>query len=68
MVQLESKLTCPHCGHWSVEQMPTDSCQYFYVCKGCGEKLKPLAGDCCVYCSYGTVKCPPMQDGFSACC
>jgi hypothetical protein len=35
----------------------------FYVCKGCEEKLKPLPGDCCVFCSYGSVPCPPVQAG-----
>jgi hypothetical protein len=58
----ESVLTCPLCGHQSVEQMPTDACRFFHVCKGCGEKLKPLAGDCCVFCSYGSVPCPPVQE------
>ena len=42
-------------------KVPTDSCRFFYTCKGCGETLKPLPGDCCVFCSYGTVLCPPMQ-------
>lgn len=23
--------------------------------------LRPKAGDCCVFCSYGSVKCPPIQ-------
>ncbi|MHA2389931.1 MAG: GDCCVxC domain-containing (seleno)protein, partial [Candidatus Hodarchaeales archaeon] len=22
----------------------------------------PKQGDCCVFCSYGDVKCPPMQE------
>ena len=52
---------CPKCGYKSVERMPTDACQFFYDCKGCGERLKPVAGDCCVFCSYGTMSCPPMQ-------
>jgi hypothetical protein len=31
--------------------------------------LKPLAGDCCVFCSYGSVPCPPVQqNGKSGCC
>ncbi|HWC94083.1 MAG TPA: GDCCVxC domain-containing (seleno)protein [Pseudolabrys sp.] len=60
-MQLESEITCPHCRHCSLEPMPTDACQFFYVCKGCGAKLKPLPGDCCVFCSYGSVPCPPMQ-------
>jgi hypothetical protein len=41
--------------------MPTDACRFFYDCKGCGERLKPKAGDCCVFCSYGSVPCPPIQ-------
>jgi hypothetical protein len=66
-VILESHITCPHCGHSQVDTMPTDACQWFYDCAGCGKLLEPRAGDCCVYCSYGTVKCPPMQQG-QACC
>jgi hypothetical protein len=57
----ESTLTCPKCGHQATEQMPTDACQFFYDCKGCGARLKPKAGDCCVFCSYGSVPCPPIQ-------
>lgn len=56
-----STLTCPQCGHSSTNTMPTDACQYFYDCKGCGTVLKPLSGDCCVYCSYGDMICPPIQ-------
>jgi len=48
--------------------MPMDACQFFYDCKGCGAILRPLPGDCCVYCSYGDVKCPPIQKGDSCCC
>ncbi|WP_326993616.1 GDCCVxC domain-containing (seleno)protein [Chitinophaga sp. 212800010-3] len=64
---LKSVITCPHCGYKKEETMPTDACQYFYECTSCHERLKPLAGDCCVYCSYGTVKCPPMQQGTCHC-
>lgn len=28
-VILESKLTCPECGHTKLETMPTDACQWF---------------------------------------
>lgn len=61
MENLQSTITCPACGHRETETMPTDACQYFYECKGCGTLLKPKAGDCCVYCSYGSVPCPPVQ-------
>ena len=46
---------------WSDGRMPTNACQFFYDCTGCGRRLKPKPGDCCVFCSYGSVCCPPMQ-------
>lgn len=67
-VILESTITCPSCGHQKQEIMPTDACQYFYECEGCHTRLKPKHGDCCVFCSYGTVKCPPIQMNKSCCC
>jgi hypothetical protein len=54
-------ITCPHCGTAKLEQMPTNACQFFYDCIGCGTRLKPKPGDCCVFCSYGSVRCPPIQ-------
>jgi hypothetical protein len=57
-VQLESVITCPLCGHQAREQMPTDACQFFYVCTGCDERLRPAPGDCCVFCSFGTTAMP----------
>lgn len=66
---LESDVTCPLCGFKKKEIMPTDACQFFYECTNCGELLKPKKGDCCVFCSYGTVKCPPIQEkGSCGCC
>jgi hypothetical protein len=47
--------------------MPTDACQFFYDCKGCGERLKPKLGDGCVFCSYGSVKYRPMQAQSCSC-
>jgi hypothetical protein len=61
-VVLFSTLTCPQCGFAKMETMPTDACQWFYDCSHCGTVLKPLPGDCCVYCSYGTNPCPPIQE------
>lgn len=66
-IQLESEITCPDCEHKKVEDMPTKSCQFFYECENCKKVLKPKEGDCCVYCSYGTVACPPIQENKSCC-
>ena len=50
-----------------METMPTNACVYYYECQGCHALLKPTAGNCCVFCSYGSVKCPPIQQQ-SDCC
>jgi hypothetical protein len=52
-MQIESTITCPECKHQATETMLTDVCQFF--CKGCGMRIKPLTGACCVFCSYGPV-------------
>ncbi|MDQ6952888.1 MAG: GDCCVxC domain-containing (seleno)protein [Mariprofundaceae bacterium] len=41
--------------------MPADACQWFYECESCHAVLKPKHHDCCVFCSYGDVPCPPIQ-------
>lgn len=66
-IELRSTITCPNCGHKKDEIMPADACTYYYECEKCKALLRPLKGDCCVYCSYGTVKCPPMQSS-NPCC
>lgn len=66
-VELKSIITCPECKFQKEESMPEDSCWYFYTCKECGIKLNPLHKDCCVFCSYGSVKCPPIQFNESCC-
>jgi len=72
-MELRSTMTCPHCGHQATETMPTDACQFFYDCQGCEVVLRPKKGDCCVFCSYGSVPCPPIQEagvseGVASCC
>ena len=57
----ESILTCPRCGHTQRETMPADACLVVYDCTACGAVLRPKPGDCCVFCSYGSVPCPPVQ-------
>ncbi|MBI1349422.1 hypothetical protein GC163_24410 [bacterium] len=57
----ESLITCPECGFVKCESMPKDACRFFYQCNQCKTQLRPKPGDCCVFCSYGSVKCPPVQ-------
>ncbi len=74
VITLQSVITCPHCQNQKEETMPTDACQFFYTCENCEKVLSPNTGDCCVYCSFGTVACPPIQqdgkhgEGGGCCC
>jgi len=60
-----STITCPNCGHKKVEVMPSDHCIIRYECEGCHRLLDRLPGGCCVFCSFGSVVCPPKANG---CC
>jgi DNA-directed RNA polymerase subunit RPC12/RpoP len=60
-MKLQSVIKCPYCGFEKQETMPTDSCLVFYKCSNCKRLLRPEDGDCCVFCSFGNEKCPPMQ-------
>jgi hypothetical protein len=66
-VVLESTLVCPRCGFAALETMPTDACQHFYECRECKTLLRPKPGDCCVFCSFGSVPCPPVQEQRRCC-
>ncbi|MEC8962887.1 MAG: GDCCVxC domain-containing (seleno)protein [Pseudomonadota bacterium] len=66
-VVLDSVITCPECSHRSMERMPTDACLWFYKCQSCHQMLTPQSGDCCVFCSYGTLPCPSIQQQHDCC-
>ncbi|MEQ1692448.1 MAG: GDCCVxC domain-containing (seleno)protein [Gemmatimonas sp.] len=67
MADLLSDLTCPACGHTEQLVMPTDACVFFHECASCHTRLRPKPGDCCVFCSFGSVPCPPIQEGSADC-
>ena len=60
-MELQSTITCPECGFAKEETMPIETCQFLYRCTNCQKVLRPKPGDCCVFCSYSTVKCPSKQ-------
>jgi len=57
----KSIITCPVCGITKEKKMPLNSCEYFYECENCKTMLRTKEGDCCIYCSYGSVPCPSIQ-------
>jgi hypothetical protein len=61
-ILLRSTLTCPICGAASTRTMPEDACVVVAHCDACGATMRPQPGDCCVFCSYGDVPCPPIQE------
>lgn len=54
-------IKCPECGFEKQEEMPVEACAYFYECTSCHKVIRPKQGDCCVFCSYGSVACPSRQ-------
>jgi len=66
-INYTSVVTCPSCGYSKEETMPGDSCQFFYECENCKTILRPKSGDYCVFCSFGSIKCPPVQKGKDCC-
>lgn len=58
---LDTVLYCPHCAGASTWRMPGNACQWRVVCPLCGRDIITLPGKCCVFCSYGSVPCPPVQ-------
>ena len=66
-IQTRSILSCPECGHTTELEMPQDACLFLHECEACQTLLRPLPSDCCVFCSYGSVKCPPIQQQSSCC-
>lgn len=56
-----SIITCPYCDFQKKETMPDNSCRIQYDCENCHKILQPKQGDCRIYCSYGSVECPPIQ-------
>ena len=67
MADLSVVVTCPACKQTTPDTMPTDCCIFFWDCPQCKAIIRPKAGDCCVYCSYGDKRCPPIQDNGRCC-
>lgn len=66
MIQTSSIITCPDCGLIKEETMPVNSCQHFCTYSFCQILLNPKKGNCCVFCSYGSIPYPPNPDAKSA--
>jgi hypothetical protein len=61
-VEHSSLVTCPVCGDQRVQPIPEFSCLLSYTCPVCSTVLRPAAADCCIFCTYGSVPCPAIQE------
>lgn len=58
---LTAVITCPECGEATEEPIPEGACLFFWKCPACSTVLRPEAGDCCVFCSFGDRRCPTAE-------
>ena len=63
----ECTITCPHCGFAKEETMFVCGGESEYTCTRCAHILRPKEGECCVFCAYGNMICPPQQDKRNCC-
>ena len=54
-------LTCPVCKNRTQEFMVSESLKLVFQCPACLTWLSPKKNDHCIYDSYGSVNCPPIQ-------
>jgi hypothetical protein len=54
-------VTCPVCQTRVREHMVSETPKLIYHCPKCLTWLRPKKGDHCIYDSYGSVNCPPIQ-------
>ncbi len=57
----KNMLTCPECASQQTAEMLDTGHSYAYQCDHCSEIIEKKEDSCCVYCSYGEVKCPSQQ-------
>lgn len=56
-------LYCPHCRAGSHERMPMDGTLHEFHCHWCERLVRHGPEEHCIYCAFGSRKCPQMQRG-----
>jgi hypothetical protein len=60
-IERSSVITCPVCSHSVSEKVSRETLKRVFHCPQCLTWLAPKPGDHCIYDSYGSFKCPPLQ-------
>lgn len=63
---LRSIVQCPHCGFKVTERMPQGKKVRHFQCPACAQVLTADEQQCCIFCRYGSVKCPAAQQADTA--
>jgi hypothetical protein len=58
---VKTRIKCPYCGIEKGEEMPLYIRTRSYLCEYCKKTIEPKKNECCVFCSYGSIKCPQAQ-------
>jgi hypothetical protein len=53
---------CPHCGVERTAIMPSMGRKMALSCPSCNKIIFKKEDSCCVFCSYGIIKCPVEQE------
>lgn len=61
-----TRLTCPHCGAVSEQDMPEHVEVMVLHCPGCGRRVDQGEAHC-VFCAHADSACPLAQRGLSCC-
>ena len=60
-VNRTSTLHCPYCRAGSHERMPMDRTLHEFQCLWCNRLVQQGPEEHCIYCAFGSRKCPQMQ-------
>ncbi|WP_394352849.1 GDCCVxC domain-containing (seleno)protein [Flavivirga algicola] len=63
-MSLKTTISCPYCHHKMTTKMSQTSIHYLHECNNCFKVLRVPKDNCCIFCSYGTRKCPSAQKAF----
>ncbi|WP_286298636.1 GDCCVxC domain-containing (seleno)protein [Polynucleobacter sp. TUM22923] len=61
-----SLITCPCCQETQMLEVQEGLSQQFYRCPSCATLLKTDSGDCCIFCSYGSLTCSNPEQNLAS--